>query len=123
LSSDKKQEIYNWLGVLLVFLILLGTGILLVKTNGKDEEIRISQPVVTEVKGEETGVETRAGLVNINTADLSQLDTLPGIGPVTAQKILDYRTQNGQFKTIEEIMNVSGIGQAKFENMKDKISI
>jgi competence protein ComEA len=61
--------------------------------------------------------------ININTADLVELDTLPGIGPTTAQKIIDYRNQNGPFKSIEEIKNVSGIGDKKFEEIKDKIKV
>jgi competence protein ComEA len=63
------------------------------------------------------------GLVNINTASLAELDTLPGIGPTTAQKIIDWRTQNGNFSTIEDIMKVSGIGPATFENIKDLITV
>ena len=52
--------------------------------------------------------------VNINTASLEELDALDGVGPSTAQKIIDYRTANGPFKTIDDIKNVSGIGDAKF---------
>ncbi len=62
-------------------------------------------------------------LVNINTATLEELDALPGIGPTTAQKIIDYRTTNGPFDQIEDIMNVSGIGPATFENIKDLITV
>jgi competence protein ComEA len=60
-------------------------------------------------------------LVNINTATLEELDGLPGIGPTTAQKIIDYRTTNGPFAAIEDIMNVSGIGIATFDEIKDLI--
>ncbi|BAF59035.1 hypothetical membrane protein [Pelotomaculum thermopropionicum SI] len=62
-------------------------------------------------------------LVNINTADQGQLDTLPGIGPALAQRIIQYRESNGPFKTIEELKNVSGIGDKNFENLKDKITV
>ena len=64
-----------------------------------------------------------AELVNINTATLDELDSLPGIGPTTAQKILDYREANGPFSTIEEIMDVSGIGPSTFEEIKDLITV
>lgn len=64
-----------------------------------------------------------AGLVNINTADSAELQTLTGIGEVKAQAIIDYRTQNGPFQTIEEIKNVSGIGDAIFNNIKDYITV
>lgn len=60
--------------------------------------------------------------VNINTATLEELKTLPGIGPATAQKIIDHRSENGLFKTIEDIKNVSGIGDKKFEQIKEKIT-
>ena len=63
-----------------------------------------------------------ADLVNINTATVDELDTLPGIGPTTAQKIVDYRTQHGPFSNIEDIMNVSGIGPATFDNIKNLIT-
>lgn len=63
------------------------------------------------------------GKVNINTAGLEELDTLPGVGPVTAQKIIDYRQANGPFQTIEAIMDVSGIGPATFAKMQDLITI
>lgn len=61
--------------------------------------------------------------VNINTASLEKLQTLPGVGASTAQKILDYREENGKFKTIEEIKNVSGIGESKFNSLKDYIVV
>lgn len=62
-------------------------------------------------------------LVNINTADVDRLTTLKGIGPATAQKIIDYREQNGAFKSIDEIKNVRGIGDKKFAAIKDRITI
>lgn len=61
-------------------------------------------------------------LVNINSASSDELEALPGIGPTTAQKIIDYRNENGPFSTIEDIMNVSGIGPATFDEIKDLIT-
>ena len=63
------------------------------------------------------------GTVNINTANSEQLQTLSGVGPVTAQKIIDHRESSGGFKKIEDIMKVSGIGTKTFEKLKDKINI
>ena len=63
------------------------------------------------------------GLISINQADLSQLMTLPGIGEVKAQAILDYRTQHGGFSSIEEIRQVKGIGESIFSQIKNKIKI
>ena len=62
-------------------------------------------------------------LVNINTADSTTLQTLNGIGPSKAQAIIDYRTQSGLFAVIEDIMNVSGIGTATFNNIKASITV
>jgi len=61
--------------------------------------------------------------VNINTASLEELDALSGVGPATAQKIIDYRLASGPFKTVDDIKNVSGIGDAKFAAMKDSITV
>lgn len=63
------------------------------------------------------------GKININLADLSQLQTLNGVGPATAQKIIDYRNANGKFKTIEDIKKVSGIGEKTYEKFKDQICV
>lgn len=61
--------------------------------------------------------------ININTATVEELTELPGIGEATANKIIEYRKQNGKFETIEELKNVVGIGNSKFENIKDKIKV
>ncbi len=63
------------------------------------------------------------GKVNINTATAEELDTLPGVGPAIAQRIIDYRTAHGPFQSIEDIKNVRGIGDATFEELKDKITV
>ena len=62
-------------------------------------------------------------LININTASIQELDTLPGIGEATANKIVNYREEKGKFNSIEEIKNVNGIGDKKYEELKTLISI
>ena len=64
-----------------------------------------------------------SGKININTANASELDKLPGVGEAIAKKIIEYREYNGNFSSIEEIKNVSGIGESKFEKMKDYICV
>jgi len=86
----------------------------------KDKEI------VSDTGGENVIVDGdtgKSGLVNINKATQTELETLTGIGPSTALKIIEYRKQNGDYKSIEEIMNVPGIGESKFEAIKNDICI
>ncbi len=61
--------------------------------------------------------------VNINTAAVPELETLPRIGPKVAQRIVDFRTKNGNFKRVEEIMKVQGIGEKVYESIKDLITV
>ena len=90
--------------------------------------VQASTPASEAVAGASTASSSSSsaqniGKVNINSANLSQLDSLPGIGPAYAQRIIDYRTSNGGFKTIDEIKNIKGIGDKTFEKFKDLISI
>ena len=62
-------------------------------------------------------------LININFASQPELESLPGIGPTTAKKIIDYREQNGPFLTTEDIINVSGIGPGTYERIKALITV
>jgi competence protein ComEA len=61
--------------------------------------------------------------VNLNTATVEQLQTLPGIGPSLAKTIVDYRTKSGKFNRIEELLNVKGIGEKKFQQIKDRLTV
>lgn len=61
--------------------------------------------------------------ININKASQTELEQIPGIGPSTALKIINYRTENGKFKSIEDIKNISGIGDSKFNNIKNYICV
>jgi len=61
--------------------------------------------------------------VNLNTATAEQLATIPGVGPKMAERIIDYRQKNGGFKKIEDLMNVSGVGEKSFLKMKPLITV
>jgi competence protein ComEA len=61
--------------------------------------------------------------LDINRASIAQLDTLPGIGPVTAQRIIDYRTKVGRINTVDELKKISGLGGAKFEEIKNLLRV
>ncbi|MBU1083363.1 helix-hairpin-helix domain-containing protein [Patescibacteria group bacterium] len=69
------------------------------------------------------GLPITTGLININTADAKGLDTLPGVGPITAGRIIDYRTAKNGFKKKEDLMKVQGIGNATYNKLKDKITV
>lgn len=86
--------------------------------KNQTEETKLSQNTTQPIENAEN-----SGIININTATQAQLETLSGIGPVIAQRIIAYREQNGRFAQIEDIMLVKGIGQAKFEKVKLKITV
>ena len=114
------------------------TGINLARTLEDGEQLDIpygeGASIVIPTPGVDTGGNsggdsgsggggTVTELININTAAQFELETLPGIGPTTAQKIIAYREANGPFATIEDIINVSGIGPGTFERIKDLITV
>ena len=70
-----------------------------------------------------SGTISQNGKININHADNMTLQQIPGIGPATAEKIIQYRETNGLFKTIEDIKNIEGIGEKTFKKMEDKICV
>ena len=76
-----------------------------------------------QVGKDSSAVVTPQGKINLNTASQSQLELLPGIGPVTAGYIIDYRNQHGGFKSIGELDNVKNIGQKTIEKFKDLVSL
>lgn len=69
------------------------------------------------------GVASGERKVNINTADNAELESLPGVGMATAQRIIDYREKNGGFKSVEDLKNVSGIGEKKYAELVDKVCV
>ncbi|HWC15016.1 MAG TPA: helix-hairpin-helix domain-containing protein [Actinomycetota bacterium] len=81
---------------------------------------RAQQPAAVAVP---SAVSTQGALVNINTADQALLETIPGIGPVTASAILEHRTSIGSFESLEQLLDVTGIGPATLESMRAYITL
>lgn len=96
------------------------------ESKQEKEEVNInseSSNYIISSNNTKTNENSNGQKVNINNADESELDELPGVGPSTAQKIIQYRKENGKFKSIDELKNVSGIGEAKFQKIKDLICV
>lgn len=97
----------------------------------KAEKVNDGERIYVSSKGEENhyysgSIEENSSkgiLINLNTADKDKLQSISGIGPSTAEKIIDYRKNQGQFKTIEDLKNVSGIGDKTFDKIKNKIKV
>lgn len=125
-KAGGKTEEADLSKINLAFIVEDGTQIYIPRINENLNEINLISDgagigvIINDSNLEENELEVK---VNINTANKEKLETLPGIGETTAQKIIDYREANGKFKTIEDIKNVSGIGEAKYESLKDKITV
>jgi len=104
------------------------TGINLARALEDGEQLDIpyvegASPVILEDPAATEAPVVSTELININFASQAELESLPGIGPTTAQKIIQYREQNGSFLTIEDIINVPGIGPGTYERIKDLITV
>ena len=86
------------------------------------EQIYVDSTVINS-SGQRVSKKVSSGPININRATLRQLDALDGIGPVIAGRIIDYRKKNGSFLTVDDLQKVSGIGAAKFAQIKAKVRI
>ena len=91
-------------------------------TFGANRTEQEGYTVQTERPAREEEIAPVRVLVNINTATAEELETVTGIGPVLAQAILDYRAEHGDFQTLDELLEVRGIGSAKLDAMRDEIT-
>lgn len=112
----------------LAYILQDGVKVYIPKDNDKNEIKDETNIYVSKENGESnidngTSVETKNSKININTATQTELETLPGIGPSTATKIINYRKENGKFNSIEELKKVSGIGDSKYNKIKEMIKV
>lgn len=113
----------------LAYELVDGTQVYIPSKNEERENGVTTQKYITTDSGNNVIMEdnnmkkTNKSLVNINEATQTELETLPGIGPSIALKIISYREENGKFSSIEDVKNVSGIGENKFENIKELICV
>lgn len=112
----------------LAYILQDGVKVYIPKDNDKNEIKDETNIYVSKENGESnidngTSVETKNSKININTATQTELETLPGIGPSTATKIINYRKENGKFNSIDELKKVSGIGDSKYNKIKEMIRI
>ena len=108
------------------FCIILGV---VIGRSTAHSHVRLDDVIASEVSTTDPIVDSQVtatvapeGKININTADAHTLTMLPGIGEVLAQRIVDYRTQNGPFRSVDELKNVSGIGDGKLEAILELIT-
>jgi competence protein ComEA len=87
-------------------------------TDGEQVLVGVPPPV-----GSAAGGSMADARIDLNAADVSALDSLPGIGPVLAQKIVDWRTEHGRFASVDQLREVSGIGESKFAALKNKVRV
>lgn len=105
----------------LAYVVQDGQKINIPDVNSVENDSYITENIGENIIIEDIKVKTK--LVNINTATQTQLESLSGVGPSTALKIIKYREDNGKFKTIEDIKNVPGIGDSKFQAIKNEICV
>ncbi len=125
---DGKHEIISknvlLIAAAVLAVVLVGYNVFLVP-RGDVLEVNVGES--SEVSFDESGkVSSSAAeeeIININTADAEELEKLSGIGPATAAKIIEYREKVGIIRSVDELLNVSGIGEKKLEAIRDKIKL
>lgn len=112
------------IALILLAIVVIYNG-LFVAPKKEEETTTVTTTVATTVATTAQTVTTSSsnGKVNINIASAAELETLKGIGPSKAQAIIDYRTEHGDFKSINDLLKVSGIGEKTLANIKDYICV
>jgi competence protein ComEA len=94
-----------------------------VLVDGEQLLVGLTPAVAPTIPGSTATAPSTTGLVNLNTADQTTLETLPGVGPVTAQAILDWRADNGAFTSVDELLEVDGIGEVTLGELRDLVTV
>jgi competence protein ComEA len=102
---------------------LMGLNVARRLSDGEQLLVGVAPPPGPPVTNPVSGTAGTSQVVNLNTATLEQLDALPGVGTVTAQRILDWRVAHGRFTSIDQLRQVSGIGQARFAQLKHLVRV
>jgi competence protein ComEA len=87
------------------------------------EQLYVGIPAPPQAVPQQADAPTAPGKLNLNTASAEQLDTLPGVGEVTAKRIVDWRTQHGSFSSVDQLQEVDGIGATKFSRLRDQVTV
>lgn len=133
-NQKEEQALHQQTYILIGLACLFCAGILLYQVffqgpviyrkSGKNKpETSVVSDVILSSEPEPSASSDTAALINLNTATAEELDTLPGIGPVRAQAIITYRQEQGEFFTIEQVMEVDGIGEGIFEQIREFITV
>lgn len=107
----------------LAYIVEDGTKIRIPSTDDNKNEEYITQNLGEGIVMQEENNNSNNTIININTANETELEELPGIGASIAGRIIEYRNKNGKFKSIEDIKNVTGIGNNKYDKIKDLIKV
>ena len=111
---DKPVEIKNPMALMVVLSLLVG---------GFSTLHALELQAAPKAEPSKTAQVTAATIVSLNKAGLDELQTVRGIGPALAERIMKYRDEHGKFEHVEDLVNVRGIGEAKFQKIKNQISI
>ena len=116
----KKRGQWIYFGTLFLFAAFL-TVFFLWRNGGKALQIRTEHPV--EITAATEASTASVGKLDLNRATAEELETLPGVGPVLAERILTYRQEAGNFRSVEELLQVEGIGKARLEGLRDYVTV